>query len=174
MGQIGHKSPPYPYRGSFLKNWLLFLSTSDTSSQYYNDKKIMKRDHQIQGCIIFGQIGQRHFFFCSIILKCLNLKKKNPYRESWDTRFCDFGPNWDQIPEFSLLEQGIRTSPALAKYFLILNLTTRAIIAPTVKYVRYVTGKSYHEKIVEILFKKFGEKLWLHVFLQHPLLKSRW
>ena len=62
-----------------------FLSTSDTPSQYYNVlKKIIKVDHKIQGCIIFGQIGQRHFFrgkltivtfvnlLCPIILKCLN------------------------------------------------------------------------------------------------------
>ena len=60
---------------------------------------------------------------CPILLKCLSLK--NPYRESWDIRFCNFGQNWDQIAEFSLLEQGIRRSTALAKYLLILSLTTR-------------------------------------------------
>ena len=61
---------------------------------------------------------------CSIILTCLYFKK-SPYRESWDTRFCKFGPNWDQIAEFSLLEQRIKRSPALAKYFFILSPTTR-------------------------------------------------
>ena len=47
-------------------------------------KKIIKVDHKIQGCIIFGQLGQGHFFggklaivtlfslLCPIILKCLN------------------------------------------------------------------------------------------------------
>ena len=46
-------------RGFFLKNWLmLILSTSRTLSRYYNvQKKIIKVDHIIQGCIICGQIG---------------------------------------------------------------------------------------------------------------------
>ena len=52
-------------------------------------------------------------------------KLKDPYRESWDIRSCSFGPNWNQIAGFSLLGQGIRKSPALAKYLLILSPTTR-------------------------------------------------
>ena len=113
-----------------------FLSTSDTPSQYYNVlKKIIKVDHKIQGCIIFGQIGQRHFLggkliivtfvnlLCPILLKCLNLKY--PYRESWDIRFSNSGQSWNQITEFSLLGQGIRRSTGLAKHLLILSPTTR-------------------------------------------------
>ena len=50
---------------------------------------------------------------------------KNSYRESWDIRFCSFGPNWDQTAEISLLGQGIRRSLALAKYLLILSPTIR-------------------------------------------------
>ena len=92
-------------------------------------------DHKIQGCIIVGQIDVRHLFggkltivtfvnlLCPFVLTCLNLK--NPYRESSDLRFCNFGPNWDQIARFSVLGHGIRRSPALAKNLLILSPTTR-------------------------------------------------
>ena len=51
--------------------------------------------------------------------------KKKPYRESWDIRICDFGPNWDQILGFSLLVQEIRRSLALSKNLLILSPTTQ-------------------------------------------------
>ena len=61
---------------------------------HYNtvmNKKIIKADYKIQDCIIFGQIGQGHFFggkltivtfvnLLCLILKYLNFKK-NPYRE---------------------------------------------------------------------------------------------
>ena len=98
-------------------------------------KKIIKVDHKIQGCMTFGQTGQRHFFrgklsvitfvnlLCAILIKCLNFK--NRYRESWDKRFCNFGQHWDQIAEFSLLGQGIRGNTVIAKYLVILSPTTR-------------------------------------------------
>ena len=42
---------------------MLILSTSYTLSKYYNiQKKIIKVDHKIQGCIIFGQIVPGYFF----------------------------------------------------------------------------------------------------------------
>ena len=40
-------------------------------------------------------------------------------------RFCNFGPDWDQIAEVSLLGKRIRRNPALAKYLLMLPPTTR-------------------------------------------------
>ena len=48
----------------FWKNILmLILTTSCTLSKYYNvQKKLIKVDHKIQGCIIFGQIGLGYFF----------------------------------------------------------------------------------------------------------------
>ena len=41
--------------------------------------------------------------------------------ESSYVRFCNFGPDWDQIAGFSLLRQGIGKSSALAKNFLPLS-----------------------------------------------------
>ena len=94
-------------------------------------KKIIKVDHKMQGCIIFGQIGLGHFFgkidnsyFCQSIVphhrKIFKLKKVLR-----NIRFCNFRPNWDQIAGFFLLRKRIRKSCPLAKNLLILPPTSR-------------------------------------------------
>ena len=96
--EIGHKlhkldtNHPFVLAGDVFEKLTDFnfvnLMYPITILQYLN--KIIEVDHKIRGCIIFGQIDL-------------------------GIRFCNFGPDWEQIARFSLLGQGIRRSPALAK-----------------------------------------------------------
>ena len=126
-------------KGFFWGNWLTLLFSTYCVPLYYNVSKKYWQIMRYEVLKFWAKVDTNH--------------------PLTPTRFCNFGPNWDQISEFSLLEQGMRRSPALAKYFLILYRTTKSIIVPTAKYVRYVTGKSYREKIVEILLKQAGNSL---------------
>ena len=74
----------YGFKEIFLKNLLMIiLPTSCTHRNTTICKKIIKVDHKIQGCVMFGQIGVGKIFgkltivtfvnlLYSIILKCSN------------------------------------------------------------------------------------------------------
>ena len=55
--------PLNPNRGFFSKNWLLFLSTSDTPSQYYNGQKnLLKRITKYKAALCLDKLARGIFF----------------------------------------------------------------------------------------------------------------
>ena len=53
-----------PVQGTFFKKLtVIFVYFKYPIAILQRLKKIIKVDHKIQGCIIFEQIGQRHFFW---------------------------------------------------------------------------------------------------------------
>ena len=124
MSKIGHKSPTYP-TGDFFKKidcyfCLLHILHHNTIMvrKVHWSRSQNTRQHNFlinwQEAFFWGEID--YSSFCQSIV---------PLTQNHDIRFCNFTANWDQIAEFSLLEQGIRMSPALVKYLLILSPTTR-------------------------------------------------
>ena len=68
VGQIMRYKKFYPFtlKEDFLKKWtdvnFVYFMHPITTLQCF-EKKNIKVDHKIQGCIIFGQIGLTYFFW---------------------------------------------------------------------------------------------------------------